>query len=392
MAEGNSPPRRAIPLLPVSRLMKSTGASFSEAVASLLADGSRPRSAQMHRDFAMSDAKQRPSKTPRARRPSSCTPLSSRSPTPSTAPSTPTSGPSPQLGRRASSVHRRPPQCPDRRNSLLQALGSPAPRNRIAPALANAASEPALQGPVRLSENSPRTSTDEEPHASEQFVRRVCQGRDICHPCRGCGAPITQMGEVLVIWSPDGVSRRFHAECAAHFDFQQAAGALRPDSEGRAAHSLDDYADAWRRNRLSDAAIRRAEERRAERHERSPRPSPSIRAGAMAALQEQRDAQNLTEWQKQMAALRAFTDGLGCCIGARHTVAPECAICLGALFSGIGGTSRTTNTVNDPGGQIVALPCSSNHIFHASCLEPWLRKSFRCPLCRADLRSMLACP
>lgn len=145
--------------------------------------------------------------------------------------------------------------------------------------------------------------------------------------------------------------------------------------------------------------MRKAEERRVARRkndQRDPRSSPSIRAGAMAALQERRDSQNLTEWEKQMAAIRAFTecklcDGGDDLKGKNATSALECAICLGSLLNctiALGSTSGLAEPA--PGSEILALPCGSNkHVFHASCLEPWLKKSFRCPLCRADLRPLL---
>lgn len=35
------------------------------------------------------------------------------------------------------------------------------------------------------------------------------------------------------------------------------------------------------------------------------------------------------------------------------------------------------------------LPCHSEHCFHESCIEPWLRQSPSCPVCRQDCRSAL---
>ncbi|GJN22151.1 hypothetical protein PR202_gb09692 [Eleusine coracana subsp. coracana] len=47
----------------------------------------------------------------------------------------------------------------------------------------------------------------------------------------------------------------------------------------------------------------------------------------------------------------------------------ECAVCLDALRAG------------DP---CTALP-RCGHVFHADCVASWLRKSRRCPVCRADV-------
>ena len=31
------------------------------------------------------------------------------------------------------------------------------------------------------------------------------------------------------------------------------------------------------------------------------------------------------------------------------------------------------------------MPCSSAHVFHIPCLEPWLREHNSCPVCRHEL-------
>merc|ERR1711959_697188 len=36
------------------------------------------------------------------------------------------------------------------------------------------------------------------------------------------------------------------------------------------------------------------------------------------------------------------------------------------------------------------LPCSPQHVFHASCVQPWLRKASLCPVCRTDIRPLLS--
>jgi hypothetical protein len=50
----------------------------------------------------------------------------------------------------------------------------------------------------------------------------------------------------------------------------------------------------------------------------------------------------------------------------------QCVICIASF---------------DAGESITRLPCS--HTFHAHCIFPWLRRSRHCPLCKADIYTMM---
>ena len=41
--------------------------------------------------------------------------------------------------------------------------------------------------------------------------------------------------------------------------------------------------------------------------------------------------------------------------------------------------------INDSNTQYVILPCDTRHIFHRQCLVLWLKKNFRCPVCRTEV-------
>lgn len=332
--------------------------------------------------------------------------------------------------------------------------------------------------------------------ASGELLRRTCQSRDLGHPCRGCGSPLTEVGSEIYIWKSPTFVKRFHPQCAAAFDGHwhdastvalvsaaatAAASAVSgdavpplPSGDGGggsaastakcpprlqgAGSSSSLYADAWRRARLSDDAVHRAQERQAAREAsmrwpRYPTAGMLWRAGGLALQQERRDHHNVTAWERQMEALRAFTKaaaapppnalpatpraatqtaaatsrrGVSICgaaarrdlagggvraeapspgagAGAVDDPADCCAICLGDLSGQrprILSSSRLGEGPSWPGSpsaeglvdvseEMLLLPCDPSHVFHARCLEPWLQKSFQCPLCRADLRPLL---
>lgn len=139
------------------------------------------------------------------------------------------------------------------------------------------------------------------------------------------------------------------------------------------------YADAWRRQQLTDSSIQRTAERRAQRSAVQ-RQQPQVR-GAVWAARQQREAEHAAVWERQLVALRKFTASCSSVVQSLHGDEPiECAICLEELeLPGISGAENT-----------LVLPCDPSHAFHAECLEPWLRQNVHCPKCRADLRPLLS--
>merc|ERR1719265_2601782 len=99
----------------------------------------------------------------------------------------------------------------------------------------------------------------------------------------------------------------------------------------------------------------------------------------MAALQEKRDARNVTEWERQLAAIKSFTEEAGGSAAAMNSTSPlECAVCLGPLLNGTAALDRASTGCGGacgcaggggeaPCSEVLALPC--RHMFHASCLE-----------------------
>ena len=48
----------------------------------------------------------------------------------------------------------------------------------------------------------------------------------------------------------------------------------------------------------------------------------------------------------------------------------ECAVCRDAF---------------EEGDRATRMPCSARHVFHAKCVEEWLKRDDSCPMCRAAL-------
>jgi len=226
-----------------------------------------------------------------------------------------------------------------------------------------------------------------------QLFQRECQSRDLGHPCKGCGVPLTELGTTVWVWRAATFIKRFHPDCAETFNGHSPTHNAAPSYavlEANREGVLDQYADGWRRASLSDTSVQRAEERRVAREQRQrwplyPTAGMLWRAGTLALQQERRDAQGVEAWKRQMAALHKFTKACG---GVQFVLeedsAAECAICLGGLEM-----APAVEIQNEGGQTVILLPCDPSHAFHTQCLEPWLKKNFHCPKCRADLRPLL---
>lgn len=221
-----------------------------------------------------------------------------------------------------------------------------------------------------------------------EITKRECQRRDLGHPCKGCGDPLTQLGTSIYVWKAPTFIKRFHPKCADEFNGQspkRSAALSYNDLESGENGAIGGYADAWRRSQLSDEAIQRAAERQAAKAEIRrwplyPTAGMLWRAGTIALQQERRDAKGVEAWKRQIAALCSFTLACGGLTAVcEEDSIPECAICLEGL--------EASPSKGDP--EVLLLPCDPSHCYHAQCLEPWLKKSFQCPKCRADLRPLL---
>jgi phosphomannomutase len=69
----------------------------------------------------------------------------------------------------------------------------------------------------------------------------------------------------------------------------------------------------------------------------------------------------------------------------------DCAICQDPLIQKQESSSSKDNNKQEKdqeedekeGDKLVALPCNAaSHVFHAKCIERWLRVSGTCPVCR----------
>jgi len=225
-----------------------------------------------------------------------------------------------------------------------------------------------------------------------KLIKRTCDRRDLGHPCRGCGAPFTQVGDPVLIWKAATVMKRFHPDCAERFHSleTQDASLSYTTVDSRVSASVDSYADAWRRSQLSERAVKLAAERQAarlaiERWPRYPTAGMLWRAGTLALQQERKDAEGIAVWQRQIKALQDFTkDSGGLALLVAEDVSVECAICLGSLM---GNPHENEELTQD--SDVLMLPCNRRHAFHMQCLKPWLQRNFQCPKCRADLRPLL---
>ncbi|KAI0769128.1 hypothetical protein BD413DRAFT_89470 [Trametes elegans] len=70
-----------------------------------------------------------------------------------------------------------------------------------------------------------------------------------------------------------------------------------------------------------------------------------------------------------------------------------CAICRDDLLDKSSGAAEAANVVtvfaalpfHPDADAVVAFPCSGKHLFHSSCIAPWLSRKTTCPSCRFDI-------
>ncbi|CAE7176826.1 APT4 [Symbiodinium microadriaticum] len=207
--------------------------------------------------------------------------------------------------------------------------------------------------------------------------QRQAQRNDLGHFCYGCGQPLRDLNEEVTVWTGAAIYRRFHPACAASY-------VLRADGQSAVDRSRDrlrddvveGYADAWRAPR----PVRPVEAARQWLLSEDQRAWGSLRGDLFTTVtvnengkkkavpglshEQLRILQTKHRWQPVSPDLREGQE-------SEHL---ECAVCFGAP---------------DASSCCIRLPCAPQHVFHLSCVLPWLKKASLCPTCRRDLRPLL---
>lgn len=195
--------------------------------------------------------------------------------------------------------------------------------------------------------------------------QRQAQRNDLGHFCYGCRQLLRDLNEEVTVWTGAAIYRRFHPACAASY-------MLRADGceEGR-QDVVEGYADGWRAPREH---VRPVEAARQWLLSEDQRAWGSLRGDLFTTV-------TVTENGKKKAVPGLSHEQLRI-LQLKHRWVKdaepggdslECAICFCAPGS----------------GTCVRLPCAPQHVFHLSCVLPWLKKASLCPTCRTDLRSLL---
>lgn len=194
---------------------------------------------------------------------------------------------------------------------------------------------------------------------------RPANKRDLGHRCQQCRQPFNALGALLVAQRSSGPKggpgQRFHEECWF---------AARPSTGSRAAWRGVDlpqaYAEAWQGVEESSGGWAKSSNSSVLDPSRAASVG-NILDGMFSHEDEfgqRRISRGFSAAEIDDAIARWAYDGLD--------EEEDCAICF----------SKQKRSLR--------LPCSSNHVFCAECLIPWLRKCSLCPTCRRDLRPFLA--
>jgi len=197
--------------------------------------------------------------------------------------------------------------------------------------------------------------------------QRQAQRNDLGHFCYGCRQLLRDLNEEVTVWTGAAIYRRFHPACAASY-------MLRADGCEEGRHDIvEGYADGWRAPREH---VRPVEAARQWLLSEDQRAWGSLRGDLFTTV-------TVTENGKKKAVPGLSHEQLRILQTKHRWVEDaepggdsgplECAICFCAPGS----------------GTCVRLPCAPQHVFHLSCVLPWLKKASLCPTCRTDLRSLL---
>lgn len=210
--------------------------------------------------------------------------------------------------------------------------------------------------------------------------QRTAQKGDLGHCCYGCKQPLRGLNEEVTVWTGAAIYRRFHPACAASYVLRAGAGA-----EGSASGSQDvveGYADGWRALRDTGGARPVEAARQWLLSQDQGRNWGSLRGDLFTTVTvtengKKKAVPGLSHEQMRLLQTKHRWDGSE---ATEHEQGQgdepaECAVCFGALEA--------------KGPLCVRLPCAPQHIFHLSCVQPWLRKASLCPICRRDVRPLL---
>lgn len=224
--------------------------------------------------------------------------------------------------------------------------------------------------------------------------QRHVQKSDVGHCCHACRQPLRGLNEEVTIWTGAAIYRRFHPACAASFVLRAGSGNSRPTLGNSGV--VEEYADGWRALRDSGGggrlgAIGAARQWLLSRDPSAYNSLPGelfatvtvVENGQKKAIpglsgEQLRMLQTRCQWSPNRAAtlgVNVGEDGAAPMEDTSQEDCEECAIC----FTGLGPEM----------GLCVQLPCAPQHVFHFSCVSPWLRKASLCPTCRTDLRPLL---
>lgn len=216
--------------------------------------------------------------------------------------------------------------------------------------------------------------------------QRQAQKCDVGHCCHACKRPFRDLNEEMIVWTGAAIYNRFHSTCAATYVLrsQQREQLEARDSEGDGSRLAERYADGWRQP--SDRPTRQAA--RQWLLSQDPGAWVPLRGDIFTTVtMVGPDGQKKAVPGLSAAGLSALR--LRCRLGPAEEQDPQCGQCelqCSICFENAPSTAEEFETSK----LWLQLPCSPQHVFHAACVQPWLRKASLCPVCRTDIRPLLA--
>lgn len=216
--------------------------------------------------------------------------------------------------------------------------------------------------------------------------QRQAQKCDVGHCCHACKQPFRDLNEEMTVWTGAAIYNRFHSTCAATYVLRsQQREQLDARDAGDGGNKLAErYADGWR----------------------APRDKPTKNAARQWLLSQDPGAwvplrgdifttvTMIGENGEKKAVPGLSAAGLSalrlrCRLGPSDGEEPQCGECELQCSICFENAPQTTEECEN-GPLWLRLPCSPQHVFHAACVQPWLRKASLCPVCRLDIRPLIA--